>query len=58
MGVTELVFAAELENVHTKCISSDIWERTGARFKMASMWKEEESIKKSVLTEFTTKYHG
>ena len=43
MGVTVLVFT--VENVHP-CISSDVWERTGASYKMACVWKGEESIKK------------
>ena len=46
MGVTVLVFAVELQEVRTKCIFSDFWERTGASFEMACMWKEEESFKK------------
>ena len=46
MGVTELVFPVELQKVRTKCIFSDFWERTGATFKMACMWKGEESNKK------------
>ena len=39
MGVTVLVFAATLQKVRTTCIFSDNWERTGASFKMACMWK-------------------
>ena len=35
MGVTVLVFAVELQKVRTKSIFFDLWERTGARFKMA-----------------------
>ena len=46
MGVTVLVFAVELQKVPTICIFSDFWERTGASFKIESMWKGEESIKK------------
>ena len=56
MGVTVLVFAVELQKVRTKCIFSDIWERTGASFKIECMWKGEESIKKSAFTEFTSRY--
>ena len=58
MRVTALVFAVELKKVRTECISSDFWEKTGASFKMASVWKGEGSIEKSVFTEFTSKYHG
>ena len=58
MGVTLLVFAVELQKVRTKYIFSDFWERTGASFKMACMWKGEESIKKSVFTEFASSYHS
>ena len=29
MGVTELVFAVELQKVRTKCIFSDFWEDWG-----------------------------
>ena len=57
MGVTLLVFAVELQKVSNKCIFSDFWERTGASFKIECTWKEEESIKKSVFTEFTSIYH-
>ena len=40
MGVTTvLVFAVEQQKVCTKCISSEFWERTGASFKMACIWK-------------------
>ena len=39
MGVTVLVFAVEQQKVCTKCISSEFWERTGASFKMACIWK-------------------
>ena len=53
MGVTVLVFAVELQKVRTKCIFSDFWERTGASFKIERMWKGEESIEKSIFTEFT-----
>ena len=35
---------------------SDFWESTGARFKMACVWKGKESNKKSVFTEFTSRY--
>ena len=45
MGVTILIFAAELQKVHTTCIFSDYWERTGTSFQMACMWKGEEGIK-------------
>ena len=59
MGVTVLVFVVELQKVRTKWISSDFWERTGASFKMAYMWKGQEGIlKKSVVTEFTSRYHS
>ena len=57
MVVTVLVFAVELQKVRTKCIFSDFLERTGASFKIECTWKEEESIKKSVFTEFTSRYH-
>ena len=58
MGVTVLVFAVELQKVHTKCIFSDFWERTGASFKTECTWKGEESIKNSVFfLEFTSIYH-
>ena len=53
MGVTVLVFAVELQKVRTKCIFFDFWERTGASFKIECIRKGAESIKKSVLTEFT-----
>ena len=57
MGVTLLVFAVELQKVRTNCIFLDFWERTGASFKIECMWKGEESIKNSVFTEFTSRYH-
>ena len=38
MGVTVLLFAAELQKVRTACIFSDFKERTGASYKMACMW--------------------
>ena len=57
-GVTVLVFAAELQKVRTKCIFSDFWERTGASFKMACMWKGKESNKKIRFTEFKSIYHS
>ena len=56
MGLTVLVFAVELQEVRTKRIFSDFWERTGASFKIECMWKGEESIKKSAFTEFTSRY--
>ena len=56
MGVTALVFAVELQKVCTKCIFLDFWERPGASFKIECMWEGEESIKKSVFTEFTSRY--
>ena len=46
MRVTVFVFAAELQKVGTKCTSTDFWKRTGASFKMACMWKGEDSIEK------------
>ena len=46
MGVTVLVFAAELQKVRAKCIFLDFRERTGANFKIECMRKGEESIKK------------
>ena len=46
MGFTVLVFAVELQKVHTKSIFSDFWERTGASFEIECMWNGEESIKK------------
>ena len=48
-GVNVLLFTAELQKVRTKYIFSDFWERTGASFKMACMWKGEESIKNPFL---------
>ena len=45
MGVTLLIFAAELQKVRNTYIFSDSWERTEASFKMACMWKGEEGIK-------------
>ena len=57
MGITELVFAVELQKVRTKCIFFDFWERTGASFKIECMWKGGEGIKKSFFTEFTSRYH-
>ena len=57
MGVTILVFAVELQKVRTKYIFLDFWERTGASFEIESMRKGEESIQKSVFTEFTLRYH-
>ena len=56
-GVTVLVFAVQLRKVRTKCIFSDFRERTGASFKIECVRKGEESIKKSVFTEFTWRYH-
>ena len=47
--IYELVFVAEQQKVCTKCISSNFWERAGASFKMACMWKGEKAFKKSVL---------
>ena len=57
MEVTVLVFAIEQQKVRTKCIFPDFWEGTGASFKIECMWKGEESIEKSVFTEFTSRYH-
>ena len=57
MGVTLLVFAVELQKVRTKGIFSDIWERNAASFKIECILKGEESINKSVVTEFTSRYH-
>ena len=57
MGVTVLVFAVVLQKVRTKCIFLDFKESTGASFKIECMRKGEESIKKSVFTEFTSRYH-
>ena len=57
MGVTVLVFAVELQKVRTKYIFLDFWERTGVSFKIECMRKGEESIQKSVFTEFTLRYH-
>ena len=57
MGVTVLVFTVELQKVRTKCIFLDFCERIGASFKIECMRKGEESIKKSVFTEFTSRYH-
>ena len=57
MGVTVLVFAVELQKGRTKYIFSNFWERTGASFEIECMWNGEESIKKSVFTEFTSRYH-
>ena len=52
MGVTVPVFAVELQ---TECTPNAF---PGATIKMACMWKGEESIgKKSVFTEFTSRYH-
>ena len=56
MGVTLLVFAAELQKVRTTCIYSDYWERTEASFKMTCMWKGKEDIKYSVFSEFSSRY--
>ena len=47
MGVTVLVFAVELQKVRTKSIFFDLWESTGARFKMACVWKRKENNKKN-----------
>ena len=58
MGYTLLVFAVELQKERFKCRSSDFWEKTGASFKMACMSKAEESIKKLVFTEFTSRYYS
>ena len=51
MGVTVLVFAAgqHAQKVCTTCISFDFWERTGASFKVACMWKGQERIKNPFL---------
>ena len=46
MGVIVLVFAVELQKVSTKCIFFDFWETTGARLKMACVWKAKESNEK------------
>ena len=56
MGVTVLIFAVELQKARTKCIFSNFWERTGVSFEIECMWNREESIKKSVFTEFTSRY--
>ena len=37
MGVTELVFAVQLQKVRTKCIFFDFGERTRASFKIQCM---------------------
>ena len=58
MGVTVLVFAVGLQKMCTKCISSEFWERTEASFKTACMRKGEESLQKSVFTEFTSRHHS
>ena len=42
MGVTVLVLVVEQQKVRTKWISPDFWEKTGASFKMACMWKGQE----------------
>ena len=39
MGVAVLVFVVELQKARTKCIIFHFWERTGASFKMACIWK-------------------
>ena len=57
MEFTVLVFAVELQKVRTKCIFSYFWERTRASFKIECLWKGEESIKKSVFTEFKSRYN-
>ena len=46
MRVTVFVFAVELEKVGTKCTSIDFWDRNEASFKMACMWKGEDSNEK------------
>ena len=51
MRVTVFVFAVELQKVGNKCTSTDFWERTGASFKMAYMWKGEDSIEKNLFFE-------
>ena len=48
MRVTVFVFAVELQKVGNKCTSTDFLERTGASFKMAYMWKGEDSIEKNL----------
>ena len=57
MGVTVLVFAVELQKVRTKYIFLDFLKGTGASFNIECMRKGKESIKKSVFTEFTSRYH-
>ena len=49
MGVAALVFAVELQKAPTKCIFVHFWERTGASFKMACMWKGKEVLKNPFL---------
>ena len=43
--------------MRTKCIFSDFWESTGASFKNGIYVKGEESIKKSIFTDFKSIYH-
>ena len=51
MGVNVLIFAAE--SAHQTCSLRFLREDWG-EFKMACIWKQKESIKKSIFTEFTS----
>ena len=60
MGFTVLLFATELqkpESAHHMHFLRFLREDWG-EFQKACMWKGEESIKKSVFTEFTSRYHS
>ena len=56
MGVTAvLVFAVELQKLPTKYIFSNFLKEDRGEFQNGMYWKGEESVKKSIFTEFTSK---
>ena len=56
MGVTAvLVFAVELQKLPTKYIFSNFLKEDWGEFQNGMYWKGEESVKKSIFTEFTSK---
>ena len=57
MEVTVLVFAVELQKVRTKCIFLRFLRGDWGEFQNRMYVNGEESIKKSVFREFTSRYH-
>ena len=56
MGVTALVIAVELQEVRIKCIFSDFERGLGRVSKCHICEKGKKVFKKSVFTEFTSRY--